>query len=102
MKRTLIVITLILLAAGAAGADETCQSPFLPKVTGQEDYIYVWTLGIKGVADGNDSLVTVDANPSSANYVSSGPAGSTRVSSSSSTSPPIPHGRGWSRRSRRS
>jgi selenium-binding protein 1 len=23
----------------------------------------VWTLGIKGVADGNDSMVTVDANP---------------------------------------
>ena len=40
------------LASGAfvapARADETCQSPFLPKVTGQEDYIYVWTLGVKG------------------------------------------------------
>ena len=43
-------------------------TPFLPKVTGQEDYIYVWTLGIKGVADGNDSIVTVDANPKSASY----------------------------------
>jgi selenium-binding protein 1 len=63
-----VVITLVLLAAGSAFADETCQSPFLPKVTGQEDYIYVWTLGIKGVADGNDSMVTVDANPKSSNY----------------------------------
>jgi selenium-binding protein 1 len=53
---------------GPAAADETCQSPFLPKVTGQEDYIYVWTLGIKGVGDGNDSIVTVDANPKSASY----------------------------------
>ncbi len=53
---------------GSAAADETCQSPFLPKVTGQEDYIYVWTLGVKGVADGNDSLVTVDANPKSSSY----------------------------------
>ncbi|MDO8479844.1 MAG: selenium-binding protein SBP56-related protein [Candidatus Rokubacteria bacterium] len=53
---------------GAAAADETCQSPFLPKVTGQEDYIYVWTLGIKGLGDGNDSMVTVDANPKSAGY----------------------------------
>src|SRR6266851_8456067 len=53
---------------GSAAADETCQSPFLPKVTGQEDYIYVWTLGIKGVADGNDSMVTVDANPKSGRY----------------------------------
>jgi methanethiol oxidase len=53
---------------GAAAADETCQSPFLPKVTGQEDYLYVWTLGVKGVADGNDSIVTVDANPASPSY----------------------------------
>jgi selenium-binding protein 1 len=53
---------------GAAAADETCQSPFLPKVTGQEDYIYVWTLGVKGIGDGNDSIVTVDANPKSAGY----------------------------------
>ena len=64
----LVVLTLVLLAAGSAFADETCQSPFLPKVTGQEDFIYVWTLGIKGVADGNDSLVTVDANPKSTSY----------------------------------
>src|SRR3970040_2089447 len=51
-----------------AAADEPCQSPFLPKVTGQEDYLYVWTLGVKGVGDGNDSIVTVDANPKSAGY----------------------------------
>ena len=49
-------------------ADETCQSPFLPKVTGQEDYLYVWTLGVPGVSDGNDSMVTVDVNPKSPNY----------------------------------
>src|SRR5712692_7906032 len=53
---------------GSAAADETCQSPFLPKVTGQEDYLYVWTLGVKGVADGNDSMVTVDVNPASGRY----------------------------------
>lgn len=69
----LALITLVWMAAtgvpvGPAAADETCQSPFLPKVTGQEDYIYVWTLGVKGVADGNDSLVTIDANPKSAAY----------------------------------
>ena len=51
-----------------ARADETCQSPFLPKVTGQEDYLYVWTLGVKGVADGNDAMVTVDVNPTSGRY----------------------------------
>lgn len=56
------------LVTGSAFADETCQSPFLPKITGQEDYVYVWTLGIEGVGDGNDSLVTVDVNPKSKTY----------------------------------
>jgi selenium-binding protein 1 len=46
-----------------AAADETCQSPFLPKLFGQEDYVYVWTLGIEGVGDGSDKLVTVGTNP---------------------------------------
>jgi len=64
----LLGLAVTVLAAAPARADETCQSPFLPKVTGQEDFIYVWTLGVKGVADGNDSLVTVDANPKSASY----------------------------------
>jgi methanethiol oxidase len=68
MKTLTLVLIAVLLAAVPAAADETCQSPFLPKVTGQEDYIYVWTLGIKGVADGNDSMVTVDANPKSPTY----------------------------------
>ncbi|CBE67488.1 MAG: selenium-binding protein [Candidatus Methylomirabilis oxygeniifera] len=58
----------VMLMGGPAFADETCQSPFLPKVTGQEDYVYVWTLGIKGVGDGNDSLVTVDVHPKSKTY----------------------------------
>src|SRR6267142_771423 len=70
-SRIALVLAALLLAAGSARpavADETCQSPFLPKVTGQEDYIYVWTLGVKGVADGNDSIVTVDVNPASGSY----------------------------------
>ena len=61
LLRILLTGILVMMGGlvGSATADETCQSPFLPKVTGQEDYIYVWTLGIKGVADGNDSIVTV-------------------------------------------
>ncbi len=47
-------------------ADETCQSPYLPKITGQEDYVYVWTLGAEGVGDGSDKLVTIGANPNRA------------------------------------
>jgi selenium-binding protein 1 len=52
----------------ASRADETCQSPYLPKITGQEDFVYIWTLGIDGVGDGSDKLVTVGANPSRADY----------------------------------
>ncbi|MBI3797676.1 MAG: selenium-binding protein [Deltaproteobacteria bacterium] len=47
-------------------ADETCQSPYLPKITGQEDFVYVWTLGAEGIGDGSDKLVTVGANPKKA------------------------------------
>ncbi len=56
----------VLLNGGLARADETCMSPYLPKITGQEDYLYVWTLGIEGVGDGSDKLVTVGANPKNA------------------------------------
>ena len=30
-------------------ADETCMSPYMAKIVGQEDYVYVWTLGIEVV-----------------------------------------------------
>ncbi len=56
------------LVAAAAPADETCQSPYLPKVTGQEDYIYVWTLGVEGLGDGSDKLVTIGARPGTPTY----------------------------------
>ncbi|MCZ6642291.1 MAG: selenium-binding protein [Gammaproteobacteria bacterium] len=35
---------------------------------GQEDFVYIWTLGMEGVGDEQDKLVTVDVNPSSAGY----------------------------------
>jgi methanethiol oxidase len=57
-----------LLLAPAVRADEPCQSPYLAKVTGQEDFIYVFTLGVEGVGDGSDKLVTVGANPSRPDY----------------------------------
>ena len=65
------LLTSLFLVAGVAGyatADETCQSPYLPKITGQEDFIYVWTLGIDGVGDGSDKLVTIGANPERSDY----------------------------------
>ncbi|MDQ7091204.1 MAG: selenium-binding protein SBP56-related protein [Methylococcales bacterium] len=51
-----------------AYADETCQSPYMAKITGQEDFVYVWTLGVEGLGDEQDKLVTIDVNPKSKNY----------------------------------
>ncbi|MGB0865838.1 MAG: selenium-binding protein SBP56-related protein [Granulosicoccaceae bacterium] len=55
-------------AAGTASSDETCMSPYMAKITGQEDYVYVWTLGVEGLGDAQDKLVTVDVNPASSSY----------------------------------
>jgi methanethiol oxidase len=58
-----------LLALAPAQADETCNSPYMSKlITGQEDYVHVWTLGVEGWGDGSDKLVTIDANPKSRSY----------------------------------
>ena len=56
------------LAVTSAIADETCQSPYMAKIVGQEDFVYVWTLGIEGLGDGQDKLVTIDTNPKSKTY----------------------------------
>jgi selenium-binding protein 1 len=60
----LMLLTTAWLAASfdTVHADETCQSPYLPKITGQEDFVYVWTLGADGIGDGSDKLVTLGAN----------------------------------------
>ena len=55
-------------ASSPAKADETCMSPYMAKIVGQEDFLYVWTLGAEGVGDEQDKLVTVDVNPSSKNF----------------------------------
>src|SRR5437667_4543681 len=49
-------------------ADETCSSPYLARIEGQEEFVYVWTLGVEGLGDGSDKLVTVDARPGSPSY----------------------------------
>ena len=48
--------------------DETCMSPYMAKIVGQEDFVYIWTLGVVGIGDGQDKLVTVDVNPASPTY----------------------------------
>ena len=60
----------ILVAAAItnARADETCSSPYLARIEGQEEFVYVWTLGVEGLGDGSDKLVVVDAKPGSRTY----------------------------------
>jgi selenium-binding protein 1 len=61
--------SLLLCASSLAAADETCNSPYIGNlIKGQEDYLYVWALGEKGLGDGSDKLVTIDAKPGSAKY----------------------------------
>jgi selenium-binding protein 1 len=65
-----VLLATALLGAGLnAGADETCNSPYMGNlIKGQEDYVYVWTLGVQGLGDGSDKLVTIDVNPASKKY----------------------------------
>jgi methanethiol oxidase len=63
-----LAVALSMASAGITWGDETCQSPYMPKITGQEEYIYVWTLGVEGWGDGSDKLVTVDVDPKSLTY----------------------------------
>jgi selenium-binding protein 1 len=59
----------VLSFASQVCADETCNSPYIAKlIKGQEDFVYVWTLGVEGLGDGSDKLVTVDVNPKSKSY----------------------------------
>ena len=64
-----LAVAIIAVVAGAARADETCNSPYVTKlIKGQEDYVYVWALGVDGLGDGSDKLVTIDVNPKSKTY----------------------------------
>jgi selenium-binding protein 1 len=62
---TVFLVAAFTIMASAVKADETCMSPYMAKITGQEDYVYVWTLGAEGVGDEQDKLVTIDVRPAS-------------------------------------
>ena len=62
------VLFLIAGLVSVSQADETCMSPYMAKIVGQEDYVYVWTLGVEGLGDEQDKLVTIDVNPVSDTY----------------------------------
>jgi methanethiol oxidase len=62
-------IAAIMSVGMASHADETCNSPYMSSlIKGQEDFVHVWTLGVPGMGDGSDKLVTIDANPTSKTY----------------------------------
>src|SRR6058998_4216982 len=64
-----IFVAAVSLEVPQAYGDETCNSPYVTKlIKGQEDYVYVWALGVEGLGDGSDKLVTVDVNPKSKRY----------------------------------
>jgi selenium-binding protein 1 len=59
----------VTFVASLAGADETCNSPYVTSlIKGQEEFIHVWTLGVEGLGDGSDKLVTINVNPKSKSY----------------------------------
>ncbi len=62
------VVLLLGIPLLTVSADETCMSPYMAKIVGQEDFVYVWTLGTPGVGDEQDKLVTIDVNPKSQDY----------------------------------
>lgn len=75
LKPTMRLLSPVVLGASmmvaapmSAQADETCMSPYMAKIAGQEDFVYVWTLGVEGLGDGQDKLVTVSVNPDADDY----------------------------------
>jgi selenium-binding protein 1 len=66
---SLVLAATLSAAFAPARADETCNSPYMANlIKGHEDFVHVWTLGVKGLGNGNDKLVTIDANPASPRY----------------------------------
>src|SRR6266545_7622650 len=59
---------MLIFGMSSTRADETCSSPYLARIEGQEEFVYVWTLGVEGLGDGSDKLVTVDVKPGSPRY----------------------------------
>ena len=68
LSATLLGASVLLLGLTPGNADETCMSPYMAKIVGQEDFVYVWTLGLEGVGDEQDKLVTIDVRPDSDTY----------------------------------
>src|SRR5215475_15848028 len=63
-----LALTSLLSIPHSTKADETCSSPYLARIEGQEEFVYVWTLGVEGLGDGSDKLVVIDSKPGSPSY----------------------------------
>ncbi|NLD69288.1 MAG: selenium-binding protein [Limnobacter sp.] len=64
-----VAATLLAVPATPLLADETCNSPYTTRlIKGQEHYLHVWTLGVEGLGDGSDKLVTIDVEPGSSTF----------------------------------
>jgi selenium-binding protein 1 len=63
-----LVLFILAVMAATIRADETCSSPYLARIEGQEEFVYVWTLGDENVGDGSDKLVVIDVKPGSPTY----------------------------------
>ena len=68
LSTTTLIAAILFLVGPPGNADETCMSPYMAKIVGQEDFVYVWTLGLEGLGDEQDKLVTVDVRPDSDTY----------------------------------
>jgi selenium-binding protein 1 len=66
---TIVTLASLTVFTQHAGADETCLSPYTTAlIKGQEKYLQVWALGMKGLGDESDKLVTIDVDPESKSF----------------------------------
>jgi methanethiol oxidase len=65
---TTAALALFIGMAYPAAADEPCQSPYMARITGEEEFLYIWTLGVEGVGDGSDKIVTIDVRKDSPTF----------------------------------
>src|SRR6185437_9060880 len=63
-----VLASTLVCAVNNTRADETCSSPYLARIEGEEEFVYVWTLGVEGMGDGSDKLVTVDVRKGSPTF----------------------------------
>ena len=64
-----LLLAATLVAPSLSIADEeNCLSPYTKILKGDPDFVYVWTLGVPGMGDGSDKLVTINVNPKSKDY----------------------------------